>query len=92
MLPLWEDLFAYVTKRAAGEPFFLVLDECPYLTGVSDALTSIVQRFWDHDWADAAAFVSSMAARGAVACGNPGRHRAAALSPKRCRCGGILLS
>ena len=52
VLPSWEDLFRYLTKRAGSEPFLLVLDEFPYLAGVSEPLTSIVQRFWDHEWAD----------------------------------------
>ena len=48
--PTWEDLFGYVTDRAAGAPFLLVLDEFPYLAAAAPALTSIVQALWDHDW------------------------------------------
>jgi AAA+ ATPase superfamily predicted ATPase len=48
--PSWEDLFGYVTQRADGNPFLLVLDEFPYLAAAAPALTSIIQRSWDHDW------------------------------------------
>jgi uncharacterized protein len=48
--PDWESLFEYLTERAGGEPFLLVLDEFPYLTAAAPALTSIVQAFWDHPW------------------------------------------
>lgn len=51
VLPSWEELFRYLTRKAGDEPFLLVLDEFPYLAGVSDALTSIVQQMWDHAWA-----------------------------------------
>lgn len=50
--PTWEALLAYMTERAGREPFFLVLDEFPYLVGASPALPSILQRAWDHAWAD----------------------------------------
>ncbi|HEU0015086.1 MAG TPA: ATP-binding protein [Longimicrobium sp.] len=46
----WEDLFGYVTDQARGHPFLLVLDEFPYLAAAAPALTSIIQRAWDHDW------------------------------------------
>ncbi|HEU4556805.1 MAG TPA: ATP-binding protein, partial [Longimicrobium sp.] len=49
--PSWEDLFGYVSQRADGNPFLLVLDEFPYLAAAAPALTSIIQRLWDHDWA-----------------------------------------
>jgi uncharacterized protein len=48
--PDWESLFEYVTERAAGEPFLLVLDEFPYLSASAPALTSIIQSLWDHRW------------------------------------------
>jgi AAA+ ATPase superfamily predicted ATPase len=48
--PSWEDLFRYVTQRADGNPFLLVLDEFPYLAGAAPALPSIIQSFWDHEW------------------------------------------
>lgn len=48
--PSWEDLFRYVTQRADGKPFLLVLDEFPYLAGAAPALPSILQSFWDHEW------------------------------------------
>ncbi|HEX6747982.1 MAG TPA: ATP-binding protein [Longimicrobium sp.] len=48
--PAWEDLFGYLTDRADGNSFLLVLDEFPYLAGAAPALPSIVQSLWDHDW------------------------------------------
>lgn len=48
--PSWEDLFGYLTTRAGGKPFFLVLDEFPYLAAAAPALTSIIQSLWDHQW------------------------------------------
>ncbi|HEX8243309.1 MAG TPA: ATP-binding protein, partial [Longimicrobium sp.] len=48
--PSWEDLFGYVTQRADGNPFLLVLDEFPYLAAAAPALTSIIQSLWDHAW------------------------------------------
>lgn len=48
--PDWEALFGYVTERAAGEPFLLVLDEFPYLSAAAPALPSILQALWDHTW------------------------------------------
>ncbi len=50
--PDWESLFRYVTERAEGEPFLLVLDEFPYLSSAAPALPSILQSLWDHDWPD----------------------------------------
>lgn len=52
VLPSWEDIFAYITERVGSDRFLLVLDEFPYLTSVSGALTSVLQHFWDHQWAD----------------------------------------
>ncbi|MFL5381213.1 MAG: ATP-binding protein [Longimicrobiaceae bacterium] len=51
VFPSWEDLFGYLTRRADGNPFLLVLDEFPYLAGAAPALTSIIQNLWDHAWA-----------------------------------------
>ncbi|MBR9989075.1 MAG: ATP-binding protein [Gemmatimonadetes bacterium] len=48
--PDWESLFGYVTDRAAGAPFVLVLDEFPYLADSVPGLTSILQSLWDHSW------------------------------------------
>jgi uncharacterized protein len=48
--PTWEDFFGYVTDRADGKPFLLVLDEFPYLAAAAPALPSIIQSLWDHDW------------------------------------------
>ncbi len=48
--PAWEDLFGYISQRAAGNPFLLVLDEFPYLANAAPALTSIIQSLWDHAW------------------------------------------
>src|SRR4028119_2006037 len=50
--PEWESLFEYVTDRAAGEPFLIVLDEFPYLSASAPALPSILQALWDHRWPD----------------------------------------
>jgi hypothetical protein len=50
--PDWESLFEYVTDRAAGEPFLIVLDEFPYLSASAPALPSILQSLWDHRWPD----------------------------------------
>lgn len=50
--PDWEGLFRYVTARAGGEPFLLVLDEFPYLSAAAPALPSILQSIWDHEWPD----------------------------------------
>jgi len=49
----WEALFDYLTEhlRRRGDALLLVIDEFPYLTAVAPALTSILQRFWDHEWA-----------------------------------------
>lgn len=49
-LPSWEALFRYLTERLDAKPLLLVLDEFPYLAAAAPALTSIIQRFWDHDW------------------------------------------
>lgn len=46
----WEDLFVYLTERAAGAPLMLVLDEFPYLADAAPALPSILQSVWDHQW------------------------------------------
>lgn len=48
--PDWESLFGYVTDRAGGSPFLLVLDEFPYLADSAPGLTSILQSLWDHSW------------------------------------------
>ncbi|HET7232202.1 MAG TPA: ATP-binding protein [Longimicrobium sp.] len=48
--PSWEDLFGYVTRRADGNPFLLVLDEFPYLAAAAPALASVIQSLWDHAW------------------------------------------
>jgi uncharacterized protein len=50
--PDWETLFDYLTDRASGKPFLLVLDEFPYLSASAPALPSIVQSLWDHRWAE----------------------------------------
>jgi uncharacterized protein len=48
--PAWEYLFDYVTERAGGQAFLLILDEFPYLAEAAPALPSILQRAWDHTW------------------------------------------
>lgn len=50
VFPSWEELFGYLTTRADGDPFLLVLDEFPYLAAAAPALTSIIQSLWDHQW------------------------------------------
>jgi AAA+ ATPase superfamily predicted ATPase len=50
VFPSWEELFGYLTRRADGNPFLLVLDEFPYLASAAPALTSIIQSLWDHAW------------------------------------------
>lgn len=52
VFPSWEELFGYVTNRADGAPFLLVLDEFPYLAAAAPALSSIIQSLWDHQWPD----------------------------------------
>jgi uncharacterized protein len=51
-LPDWDALLDYVTERAGGGPFLLILDEFPYLPEATPALPSILQRAWDHPWAE----------------------------------------
>lgn len=46
----WEALLDYLTSRAGGEPFLLVLDEFPFLAESAPALPSILQAAWDHAW------------------------------------------
>lgn len=52
VFPSWEELFGYVTSRAGGAPFLLVLDEFPYLAAAAPALSSVIQSLWDHQWQD----------------------------------------
>lgn len=68
-LPTWGRLLDYLTERVGTEPFLLVLDEFPYLAAASPALPSLLQRAWDHRWADtrlkvviSGSFVSAMRA------------------------------
>ncbi len=51
-LPSWDALLAYLTRRITTTPFVLVLDEFPYLADAVPALTSLIQRYWDHEWQD----------------------------------------
>ncbi len=55
--PDWESLFAYLTRRAEGETFLLVIDEFPYLAEAAPALPSILQATWDHEWSTSKAKV-----------------------------------
>ena len=48
-LPSWDALFGYLKDRVGKAPFVLVLDEYPYLEEVSPGLSSVLQRWWDHD-------------------------------------------
>jgi uncharacterized protein len=55
--PNWEALFAYLTERADGNAFLLVIDEFPYLAEAAPALPSILQATWDHRWSTSKAKV-----------------------------------
>ena len=44
----WEAFFNFIVEQAAGEPFFLVLDEFSYLLEAVRGFGSIVQKQWDH--------------------------------------------
>ncbi|TVP46170.1 MAG: ATP-binding protein [Gemmatimonadales bacterium] len=55
--PDWEALFAYLTQRAGGKAFLLVIDEFPYLAEAAPALPSILQSTWDHPWSTSKAKV-----------------------------------
>jgi uncharacterized protein len=55
--PDWEALFAYLTQKAGGEAFLLVIDEFPYLAEAAPALPSILQATWDHEWSSSKARV-----------------------------------
>ena len=52
VLPTWEGIFDYLTRQLDDRPFLLVLDEFPYLSAAVPSLTSVIQRFWDHEWQD----------------------------------------
>jgi AAA+ ATPase superfamily predicted ATPase len=52
VLPSWEALFEYLSEQLDDQPFLLVLDEFPYLSSAVPSLTSVIQKFWDHDWQD----------------------------------------
>lgn len=49
-LPTWEAAFGYIAQKAGKQPFLFVIDEFPYLSSASPPLTSILQKYWDHDW------------------------------------------
>lgn len=49
-LPSWEALFEYLTDRMGDGRLLLVIDEFPYLASAAPALTSLIQRQWDHAW------------------------------------------
>ncbi len=49
VLPSWEALFEFITRRTKGAPFVFVIDEFPYLVEAAPALPSILQSLWDHD-------------------------------------------
>jgi AAA+ ATPase superfamily predicted ATPase len=48
--PSWEALLDDLTDRARRQPFLVVLDEFPYLAAAAPGLTSLIQRYWDHQW------------------------------------------
>lgn len=47
----FEDLFADITEVARRVPFVLVIDEFPYLASCWPAISSLLQRFCDTQWA-----------------------------------------
>lgn len=48
--PNWEALLDDLTDRASQRPLLVVLDEFPYLAEAAPGLTSLIQRYWDHQW------------------------------------------
>jgi hypothetical protein len=48
--PSWEALLDDLTERARRRPLLVVLDEFPYLAAAAPGLTSLIQRYWDHQW------------------------------------------
>lgn len=50
--PGWEFLLDDLTERARRRPLLIVLDEFPYLATAAPGLTSLLQRYWDHQWPD----------------------------------------
>jgi AAA+ ATPase superfamily predicted ATPase len=48
--PSWEALLDELTERARRKPLCIIVDEFPYLADATPGLTSILQRYWDHDW------------------------------------------
>lgn len=48
----WDAFFGYVSREAAGQPFFLVLDEFSYLLESVRGFGSLLQRLWDHALVD----------------------------------------
>jgi AAA+ ATPase superfamily predicted ATPase len=48
----WDAFFRYVIQEAAGQPFFLVLDEFSYLLESIRGFGSLLQRVWDHALAE----------------------------------------
>ncbi len=44
----WEELFEYLAGHAGDDTLVVVFDEFPYLSDAAPALTSIVQKHWDH--------------------------------------------
>lgn len=48
--PSWEALLDDLTDRVRRQPLLVVLDEFPYLAAAAPGLTSLIQRYWDHQW------------------------------------------
>ncbi len=44
----WESVFDFMVAEAGGEPFFLILDEVPYLLDAVRGFASVLQAVWDH--------------------------------------------
>ncbi len=48
----FEELFSYLAELASKRQIILVIDEFPYLASAVPEISSILQRFCDHKWAD----------------------------------------
>ncbi len=47
----WDALLGYLKGKAGAAPLVVVLDEYPYLEECAPGLSSILQRWWDHELA-----------------------------------------
>jgi AAA+ ATPase superfamily predicted ATPase len=44
----WDAFFSFIVERAGNKPYFLILDELPYLLDAVRGFGSILQKLWDH--------------------------------------------